>query len=739
MKIVGNTVGMGLPKPNLMQTDPTRGDYVYGKEEFAQQFGGNSGGNACQCNLVSPDGSRWSIVVDNAGNVSAVKLSGGNTGGDTGGDEGGETPDVPEVTLTRISATYSGGSVTAGTAVNDLTGIVVTAHYSDGTSKTVTGYALSGTIAEGNNTITVSYGGKTTTFSVVGTAVVVPTYTVTSALVNVESSNASAVVNEGASYTATLTADDGYKVDSVVVTMGGENVTASVYADGVVNITAVTGNVIVTASARVIVPYEDITWHDTATSIGLNTSKYQCWAPHNMQAMGEYIYYLQCHSTGHAGAVAPWTLIRFKPTNVYDFEQIEIPEFKGLGALLIEGNTIYLYTRTGVRYKSTDHGETWETERTNLGSATEQVNLYGVYKAGNYYYAGNDGGAGYEGFYWRSEDGLNWDGCTVDGITWSDTEMSFTYFCGKYYGFVRDNSDTPSDYSIVLESDDGVNWEINADSVIKIPSNKSNISIVEFDNAIAFGSVSRSTREAYYSVYKADGTFSSESLGVRGEGFDFHAPNLCFLDGVVAFTYSSKPSGTAYAGDYYLAHNMVLLGTYANVSVAHYEIETITNAAGASATATTLGLDSVLPTGISHNWTGNYWKPDETPATLYASEPDFSIATPSGQQQSHPVGWYMNGSAVNLGYADLTISNMSAVLSQKAKVGEKYFTVNVSLKSLFQMDKLISLAGKNNIAQWAEGTYIEDELMLATHVPAGTTQSNIAKTTHYKIKFVPAE
>jgi hypothetical protein len=46
----------------------------------------------------------------------------------------------------------------------------VTAHYSDGTSETVTGYTLSGTIAEGSNTVTVSYGGKTTTFTVTGVA-----------------------------------------------------------------------------------------------------------------------------------------------------------------------------------------------------------------------------------------------------------------------------------------------------------------------------------------------------------------------------------------------------------------------------------------------------------------------------------------------------------------------------------------------------------------------------------------
>lgn len=44
--------------------------------------------------------------------------------------------------------------------------LVVTANYSGGTSETVTDYTLSGTLTEGTSTITVSYGGKTTTFSV---------------------------------------------------------------------------------------------------------------------------------------------------------------------------------------------------------------------------------------------------------------------------------------------------------------------------------------------------------------------------------------------------------------------------------------------------------------------------------------------------------------------------------------------------------------------------------------------
>lgn len=81
-----------------------------------------------------------------------------------------DVPDEPDATLTSISATYSGGSVSVGTSLSELSGLTVTAMYSDNSTKTVTDYTLSGTIAEGENTITVSYGGKTATFVVVGVA-----------------------------------------------------------------------------------------------------------------------------------------------------------------------------------------------------------------------------------------------------------------------------------------------------------------------------------------------------------------------------------------------------------------------------------------------------------------------------------------------------------------------------------------------------------------------------------------
>ena len=84
-----------------------------------------------------------------------------------------EAPEVPEVTLSRIAVSYTDGSVPVGTAVTALTGITVTAYYSDGSSRHVSGYTLSGNIRAGVNTVTVSYQGQSATFTVVGTGVVI--------------------------------------------------------------------------------------------------------------------------------------------------------------------------------------------------------------------------------------------------------------------------------------------------------------------------------------------------------------------------------------------------------------------------------------------------------------------------------------------------------------------------------------------------------------------------------------
>lgn len=85
---------------------------------------------------------------------------------------------------------------------------------------------------------------------------VVGTYSIASELVNVNSSNNASSVNEGVSYTTTLTAVDGYMLPStmggsVTVIMGTADITSEVYNynSGKITITSVTGNIVIRVTA----------------------------------------------------------------------------------------------------------------------------------------------------------------------------------------------------------------------------------------------------------------------------------------------------------------------------------------------------------------------------------------------------------------------------------------------------------------------------------------------------------
>lgn len=75
--------------------------------------------------------------------------------------------------LSSITAVYTqSGTVYPTDSLDSLKpDLVVTAHYSDSSTATVTTYTLSGTLTVGTSTITVTYSGKTTTFNVTVTAV----------------------------------------------------------------------------------------------------------------------------------------------------------------------------------------------------------------------------------------------------------------------------------------------------------------------------------------------------------------------------------------------------------------------------------------------------------------------------------------------------------------------------------------------------------------------------------------
>lgn len=83
---------------------------------------------------------------------------------------------------------------------------------------------------------------------------------ITNSLTHVTSSNAAVSVKDGAAYTATLTAESGYTMGTVVVKMGGTDITSTAYtaSSGVVSIAEVTGDVTITASAVKIVTYTNL-------------------------------------------------------------------------------------------------------------------------------------------------------------------------------------------------------------------------------------------------------------------------------------------------------------------------------------------------------------------------------------------------------------------------------------------------------------------------------------------------
>lgn len=74
-------------------------------------------------------------------------------------------------------------------------------------------------------------------------------YSVTNTLTSCTNSNSATQVVEGESYSATITPNSGYELESIVVTMGGSPVTVS---GGNISIAEVTGNIVITAVATEI-------------------------------------------------------------------------------------------------------------------------------------------------------------------------------------------------------------------------------------------------------------------------------------------------------------------------------------------------------------------------------------------------------------------------------------------------------------------------------------------------------
>lgn len=180
----------------------------------------------------------------------------------------------PPVGLDSISAVFDAGGATIYNTdtLDDLKPyLTVTAYYTDGTSETVTTYTLSGSMDAGTQTITVSYGGKTTTFTVT--------------VVALEVESVDAVFTQGS---ATI-----YDTDSLdtlrqylVVTATYSDTTTDVVSDYTLSGSLTAGTSTITVSYGGKTDTVNVTVTDYIRSIVFEAN---AWARNGYQSYAEYV------------------------------------------------------------------------------------------------------------------------------------------------------------------------------------------------------------------------------------------------------------------------------------------------------------------------------------------------------------------------------------------------------------------------------------------------------------------
>ena len=133
----------------------------------------------------------------------------------------------------------SGGGIT-DTARALLISILRNGVYSTDQSANIT--ALNAELAKNSSGDSSGDSGETTS------------YTVVNNLENVENSNSAASVSSGSTYVATLSGTGDCSISRVSITMGGVDITATAWdaATATITVAAVTGDIIITATAKVV-------------------------------------------------------------------------------------------------------------------------------------------------------------------------------------------------------------------------------------------------------------------------------------------------------------------------------------------------------------------------------------------------------------------------------------------------------------------------------------------------------
>lgn len=162
--------------------------------------------------------------------------------------EGAATSYVVSQNLLNVDSTFTGDSVAANAPLS----ATITAQAGHTIANVVVTMGGVDVTADAYNAVTGVISIASVTGNVVITATAaINTYTITQTLTNVTSSYTDASAEYGAALSAELTADAGYTISSVTVTMGGTDITATAYDSDTdtVTIASITGDVVITASA----------------------------------------------------------------------------------------------------------------------------------------------------------------------------------------------------------------------------------------------------------------------------------------------------------------------------------------------------------------------------------------------------------------------------------------------------------------------------------------------------------
>lgn len=393
-------------------------------------------------------------------------------------------------------------------------------------------------------------------------------YSITWNLTNVDSSTKKTHTASEKPFSATISAKTGYTIDdtSIVVTMGGLDITSTAYNNGAVSIGAVTGNITITALATINpIDLLNVSWANYAITCGEQTNAYNGWCPHNIQYddINDCFVFLQCHCDKHLNKTCTsWTLCIIDPYDPANYTDIPIPTFNGLGNLVVEKGVWTIIPRNQLYvYRSSDMGETWDTLTARIPN-----NLFGVYKCGDTYYGGNDTNT--ETTYFKSNDLLTWETVSFSSDLGYSVlcETTFCDFNGYIWAFNRTN-DSELGHPVVLRSDDdGETWELFSDS--DLHGYRSTVSCQAFASYIMVADIDRDNGILYYNKFDGETFETLNSWNVPNSGDDFHNVNIAtnYKDAVMlVFMHSvssADPSYTYFANAFYAGcDNVMLLGS----------------------------------------------------------------------------------------------------------------------------------------------------------------------------------